>query len=156
MRGGGGPLALPGKYIVRLKAGSLIETKPLELRLDPRGVADGVTQADLEEQLDLLLALQQTMTDARTTAAQISRASDELSKQAGREAAVKRLRALHARLVTATGAYPQPMLIDQLASIARMAGSADQKVGRTAFEYFDELKGELAAIKGEARALGAD
>ena len=35
-----------------------------------------------------------------------------------------------------------------------MAGSADQKVGRSAFDYFEELKTELAAIKAEAERAG--
>jgi photosystem II stability/assembly factor-like uncharacterized protein len=151
MRGAGGPMALPGKYLVRMKAGALVETKPLELRLDPRVVADGVTQADLEEQLDLLLKLQQAVADARAASAELAGAINAASTQEGRDQQVTRLRQLRARLVTAPGPYPQPMLIDQLSAIARMAGSSDQKVGRSAFEYFEELKAVLAAIKAEAR-----
>jgi len=151
-RGPGGPLALPGKYLVRLKTGALVESKPLELRLDPRLVADGVTQADLEEQLELLLQVQQAAADARATAADIGRAIDGAGG-AGKEATVRRLTQLRARLVTASGPYPQPMLIDQLASIARMAGGADQKVGRSTFGYFEDLTRALAAIKAEAAPL---
>ena len=51
--------------------------------------------------------------------------------------------------MTASGPYPQPMLIDQLGSIARMAGSADQKIGRSTFDYLEELTKELARIKSE-------
>jgi photosystem II stability/assembly factor-like uncharacterized protein len=150
-RVGGGPLALPGKYLVRLKAEGIDETKPLELRLDPRVVADGVTQADLEEQLDLLLRVQAAASDARRVAAAISASLDQLAAQSGTEA--ERLRTLRARLVTAGGPYPQPMLIDQLASVARMAGSADQKVGRSAFEYFEELRRELEEIERAFRGV---
>ncbi len=154
MRGAGGPMALPGKYVVRLKAGDLVETKPLEVRLDPRVVADGITQADLEEQLDLVLRVQRTIAEARAAAADIARAVETLTPRAGSDATAGRLKQLRARLVTAPGPYPQPMLIDQLSSIARMAGSADQKVGRSAFDYFEELKTELAAIKAEAERAG--
>jgi hypothetical protein len=45
------------------------------------------------------------------------------------------------------------MLIDQLSSISRMAGSADQKVGRSTFEYLEELRKRLTAIKAEAKKL---
>jgi hypothetical protein len=41
------------------------------------------------------------------------------------------------------------MLIDQLGSIARMAGGADQQVGRSTFEYFEELRRELRDIQSE-------
>jgi photosystem II stability/assembly factor-like uncharacterized protein len=151
---GGAPLVVPGMYQVRLRAGDLVESKPLEVKLDPRVAADGVTIADLQEQFDLLRRIQAVSADARETAARISRAARNLSS-GGNSAAVASLDALRARLVTAGGAYPEPMLIDQLASIARMAGSADQKVGRSAFEYLAELEKELAAIKAEAAKLGA-
>ena len=150
-RGGGGPMALPGKYLVRLTAGDLVETKPLELRLDPRVVADGVTQADLEEQLDFLLQAAAASADARATAARLAQAISRVSSQPGSDAATKTLRGLQAALVTASGPYPQPMLIDQLSSVSRMAGSADMKIGRSLFVYLAELKKKLEGIKGETR-----
>jgi len=152
---GGGPMAVPGTYQVRLTAGDLVESKPLVLKLDPRVAADGVTQADLQQQLDLLLETRAAVADARATAAAIARAIATRSGASGQQAAVTALKGLEARLVTAGGPYPQPMLIDQLSSIARMAGSADQKVGRSAFDYLAELKKELAAIQAEARRLDA-
>ena len=146
-RGGGGPIAVPGKYQVRITAGDLVETKPLELRLDPRVAADGVTQADLEEQFDFLQQVAAVAADARATAARVAQAIGAV--QPGNEAAVKRLRELQAALVTASGPYPQPMLIDQLSSVARMAGAADMKIGRSLFGYLAELKTRLEGIKGE-------
>lgn len=152
--GGGGPLALPGSYRVRFTVGALVETKPIEVRLDPRVAADGVTRADLEEQLALLLDIQGTLAEARSTAADIaariaSRSSGPTDPATRAELAT--LRSLHARLVTASGPYPQPMLIDQLSSIARLAGSADQRVSRSAFTYLEELKRGLAEIRAQAR-----
>jgi hypothetical protein len=55
-----------------------------------------------------------------------------------------------ARIQTAGGAYPQPMLIDQFASVFRMLGQADQKPGRDAYERFSDLVKELEAVKIEA------
>jgi photosystem II stability/assembly factor-like uncharacterized protein len=152
---GGGLMAVPGTYQVRLTTGALVETKPLEVKLDPRVAADGVTIADLQEQFDLLVQVQAVAAEARGAAARIARAIDALSASPVNDAAVASLRALHAKLVTAGGTYPQPMLIDQLSSIARMAGGADQKVGRSAFAYLAELKRDLSAIQAEAAKLGA-
>jgi hypothetical protein len=59
---------------------------------------------------------------------------------------VRRLQSLEARLVTAGGSYPQPMLIDQFGNVARMIGQADQKVGRDAFLRYDDLKEQLDAL----------
>ncbi len=64
--------------------------------------------------------------------------------------AAARLQALSNRLVTGRGAYPQPMLIDQLANVARMVGLADQKIGRDAYLRFDDLVRELRALEAEA------
>jgi hypothetical protein len=146
---------VPGTYQIRLKVGDLVEAKPLEVKLDPRVAADGVTIADLQEQFDLLRRIQAVSADARETVVKIARVIERLSAAGGNDAAVASLGALRTKLVTAGGPYPQPMLIDQLSGIARMAGSADQKVGRSAFEYLDELEKSLAAIKAEAAKLGA-
>jgi hypothetical protein len=149
---GGAPLIVPGTYQVRLKTGDFVESKPLEVKLDPRVAADGVTIADLQEQFDLLRRIQAVSADARDIARAIELAMVAKRSVSGAAAS---LEALHAKLVTAGGAYPEPMLIDQLSNVARMAGSADQKVGRSAFEYLAELEKELAVIKAEAGKLGA-
>jgi hypothetical protein len=60
-----------------------------------------------------------------------------------------RLQGLWARLVTAPGTYEQPMLIDQLASVNRVEGGADQKVGAESRRRFEDLQKELKAIQAE-------
>ena len=73
---------------------------------------------------------------------------DEKLKQASSEAA-SRLQVLRAKLDTASGPCPQPMLIDQLQSLSRMVNGADRKVGRSALEYFQVLKKQLATLQQE-------
>lgn len=73
-----GPLALPGKYTVKLTVGSHSQSRPLEIVNDPRITA--VTQADLQKQFDLLL--------------QIRDANAELHR------AVNQIRDLHAEIKT--------------------------------------------------------
>mgnify|MGYP002784271315 CR=1 FL=1 len=147
---GFGPLALPGKYKVRLSADSWSQTQPLEVTLDPRLAKDGVTVADLKEQLDLLLAVRETTADARRTLQQVDSA---IQQSAGQTDKLQKLRGLRSQLATAQITYPQPMLIDQLGALSRMAGSADRKVGRSALEYFEVLKKRLSEIKNELRTL---
>lgn len=153
---GFGPLALPGKYKVRLSADSWNQTQPLEVTLDPRLAKDGVTVADLKEQFDLLLAVRETTGDARRTLQRIDAAIQQSANQSGQADRLQKLRALRAQLATAPITYPQPMLIDQLGALSRMAGSADRKVGRSALEYFEVLKKRLAEIKNEARTLAPE
>jgi hypothetical protein len=63
------------------------------------------------------------------------------------------LQAAYARLVSAPGPYPQPMLIDQFTNIARMLGLADQKPGRDAWDRYHDLMKDLAALKAEVDKL---
>jgi hypothetical protein len=146
---GFGPLVVPGRYQARLSMAGWTQTQPLEIKLDPRLASDGVTQADLEEQLALLLKVRDTATEAR----QLARQVDEALKTRGDS---EGLRALRAKLVTAPGPYPQPMLIDQLQGINRMAGAADRKVGRSTIVYLEELRRELAAMQAIFKKLSAN
>ena len=63
--GAGGPMVPPGKYTVRLTTGGQTQTKPFELKVDPRVPKDGVTQADLEEQTAFLLRVRDAISEAR-------------------------------------------------------------------------------------------
>jgi photosystem II stability/assembly factor-like uncharacterized protein len=147
----GGPLAVPGRYQARLTSGSWSATRPFDVKIDPRVAADGVTQADLQEQLDLGLKLRDAISEARKLAQRLRDARDKTSGEAG-----NKLQALIDRVVTASGPYPQIMLIDQLANVARMIGQADQKVGRDALQRYDDLMKELRAVSAETdKALGA-
>jgi hypothetical protein len=50
-----GPLALPGKYTVKLTAGSQSQSQPLEIVNDPR--MKGLAPGDLQTQFDLLMQI---------------------------------------------------------------------------------------------------
>jgi hypothetical protein len=58
-----GPKVVPGRYQVRLTAGGVVQTRPLEVRLDPR-LAGSVTQADLQRRLDLAIRIRDRVSDA--------------------------------------------------------------------------------------------
>jgi hypothetical protein len=148
-----GPLVAPGTYQVRLAVGEWTQSRPIEVRVDPRVAAAGVTQVDLQEQVDLLLKLGDAVADARALAVNLQGARDTAKGDAARATSIQ---ALVDRLVTANIVYPTPMLIDQLSNIARMAGQADQKPGRDAFQRHGDLMKEFAAIKAAAAKLGIE
>jgi len=146
--GPGGPMVPPGRYQVRLRVGDWSQSQPLEVRIDPRVAADGVSVADLAEQAAFSLKVRDAISDARRLADRLREAREKAG--ASDAPAAARLQALSDRLVTGRGAYPQPMLIDQLANVARMVGLADQKIGRDAYLRFDDLVRELRALEAEA------
>jgi photosystem II stability/assembly factor-like uncharacterized protein len=147
---GAGPLAVPGRYQVKLSAGSWSQTRWLEVKMDPRVAADGVTLADLQQQLDISLKVRDAISEARKLA---NRLRDAREKLKGDAAASKKLEELWSRVVTASVIYPQPMLIDQFSNISRMINQADQKVGRDAFVRYEDLMKEMAAIKTALEAI---
>jgi hypothetical protein len=149
--GSAGPLVVPGSYQVRLAVGEWSQVRPLDVRIDPRVAAEGVTQADLQEQFDLGLKVRDAIAEARALAAKMTAARQSMR---GDSPASRQLQALIARVVTADIVYPQPMLIDQLSNVARMIGQADQKVGRDGFVRVEDLMKEMAAIKAESAKLG--
>jgi photosystem II stability/assembly factor-like uncharacterized protein len=153
----GGPLAAPGRFTVKLDAGDAAQTRTFEVKVDPRVAADGITQADLVEQQNFLLRVRDAIAAGRALQEKLQAAM----KQAGVEPAAAPgpgqwpsgvsyahpLQRAYARLVSAPGVYPQPMLLDQLGNIARMVGGADQKVGSEAQARFEDLLKELKEIQ---------
>jgi photosystem II stability/assembly factor-like uncharacterized protein len=148
-RAGGGPLVPPGTYEARVRIDGQVHRAPVEVRADPRVLASGVTVADLEQQYALQCRVRDAIGEARQLAARLGRVAGGDGEAAAREAASR----LRARLETAGGPYPQPMLIDQLGNLQRMLAGADQAPGASATERFEELRGALDAVQREAASL---
>ena len=109
---------------------------------------DGVTAADLAEQARFALRIRDQLAEARQLARRIRQALDN---GRGDQA---RLQNGWSRLITRPGPYEDQMFIDQLSNVAREVGQADQKVGASAYERYNDLIKEWAGIKAEAeRAL---
>jgi hypothetical protein len=148
--GRGGPLALPGAYTVRLTAGGRTMTKPLALRIDPRIARDGVTLADLREQLAHNLRARDLVTDANVMAARLRalRAAVGRADGAGGDVAA-RLTALERRLLPEPVRYGRPGLLTHIGYLYGLTTRADQKIGRDAVARYAELRKELDAMRRE-------
>ena len=149
--GRGGVLVVPGTYQLRMTVPSIgAELRSaLEIRIDPRLASDGVTVSDLQVQWDLLARIRASVTAARTLVTRLA----EAKKAAGATPArLKAVEMLEGKLVTAGGAYPQPMLIDQFNNVTRMISQADQKIGREAYRRLDDLEKALASVTAEVDA----
>jgi photosystem II stability/assembly factor-like uncharacterized protein len=157
--GPGGPVATPGKYSVRLTADGQTQTRAFEVKADPRVLRDGVTQADLEEQVAFQLKVRDAVSDARRLQQQVEQAMQKAGIKPPSPAPPgvrpldlkfdHPLQRLWATLVDMPGPYPQPMLINQLSNVARMVGQADQKIGKDAIDRYDDLMKALKAAQAE-------
>ena len=144
---GGGPLVPPGTYRARLTAGGVTKTETLVVKIDPRIAKDGITAADLAEQTKFGLKVRDQLAEARQLAQRVRQAID------GKRGDQTKLQAVLERLVTKSGVYEDQMFIDQMSNIGREIGQADQKVGASAYERFNQMMKEWTAIKTDAEAV---
>jgi photosystem II stability/assembly factor-like uncharacterized protein len=142
--GGGGPLAAPGSYRARLTAGGVTKTESFTVKIDPRVAKDGVTVADLAEQARFALKVRDFLADARQLASRVRQA---LEAKRGDQA---KLQSLWDRLVTKSGPYEDQVFIDQIANVNREINQADQKIGASAYERYNDLMKEWTALKADA------
>jgi hypothetical protein len=161
--GPGGPMVPPGKYTVKLSAGGQTITRTLDLKSDPRVATDGVSDADIAEQVRFQLQVRDAISDAR----RLQQRLEEAMKKAGVKPPAlmpvgespanlkydNKLQELWAQVVDTPGIYVQGMLINQLQNVPRMVGQADQKIGKDAYDRFGDLQKELAAVQAQAAKL---
>jgi hypothetical protein len=98
-----------------------------------------VTLEDVEAQVALALEVRNTFSDARFAAVTMEMA---LEARPGDQALME----INRQLVTEGGAYPQPMLLDQLEYLYENLLRADQKPGRDAYNRYEELKKALEEL----------
>jgi hypothetical protein len=144
--GGQGPLVAPAIYKARLTAGGVTRTESITVKIDPRVAKDGVTAVDLAEQTKFALKVRDALAEARQLSQRVRQAIEQKHGDA------PRLQAVSARLITKTGPYEDQMFIDQMSNVGREIGQADQKVGASAYERFNQLMKEWESIKADADA----
>jgi hypothetical protein len=144
--GGGGPLVAPGSFKARLTAGGVTTTESFIVKIDPRVAKDGVTVADLAEQAKFALKVRDALAEARQLAQRVRQALD------AKRGDPAKLQSAWDRLSTKSGPYEDQMFIDQMSNINREIGQADQKVGASAYERFNDLMKEWSALKADAES----
>jgi photosystem II stability/assembly factor-like uncharacterized protein len=134
-----GPVAVPGKYAVRLKAAGVVATQPLTVVEDPRVTKSEVTTADLREQFEHNLRVRQLVSDVNRAVARVQ----------GNPKAV----AIAERLITPAIRYSKPGLQTHITYLYGMTNGPDQKIGRDAVERYQVLRKELDAVLAELDRL---
>jgi hypothetical protein len=127
-------------------AGGMTRTESFTVKIDPRIAKDGVTVADLADQTKFALKVRDALADARALALRVRQAIDA---KRGDQA---KLQNVSERLTTRTGPYEDQMFVDQMSNINREISEADQKVGASAYERFNEMMREWTTLKADAEA----
>ena len=149
--GPNGPVAVPGKYTVKLTVGSRTLTQQLIVVEDPRITQAGVTEADLQEQFDHNMRVRELVSEVNKTVARVRAAEAKAKSETGHTDAAQlaNLNDIAARLITPPIRYSQPELQTHITYLYGMTNSADQKIGRDATERYDVLRKQLSEIESE-------
>lgn len=150
-----GPKVIPARYIVILTVGDTEYKGTMEILPDPALIADGLSFDDYKEQFDISVKIVDLIADAGKLSSDIEGIFKDLNakKESTRGLSKKDSRLLTSigilrdKLVTAQGAYTQPMLNDQLRYLYSMVSATDQKVGNDAIIRYNELKDMVLSIK---------
>ncbi len=152
-RGGSGPTTTPGKYTVRLTAGTA-QTQPLTVRIDPRSAADGITLTDLQAQYDHNIKVRDLVSEVNKLVAALDEQRTRLAKATGAAAdTAKGVGDIRATVVMPPIRYSKPELQSQIQYLYGMTNGADQRIGRDATTRYAQLRKELDATMAKARAL---
>jgi photosystem II stability/assembly factor-like uncharacterized protein len=144
-----GPVAVPGKYAVRLTSGSYTATQPFTIQEDPRITADGVTTANLQEQFDHNIKVRDLVSEVNKAVARVRVAQTTL-KDAGK---LTKLNEVASHLITPPIRYSKPELQTHIAYLYSMTNFTDQKIGRDAVERYETLKRELEQRNAELMSI---
>jgi len=167
-----GPLAVPGAYAVRMTVNGHTETQPVTLLKDPRVTT---TQADLQEQFNLLTKIRDRTSDANNAVRTIRNVKAQLAERgrsipADRAAAFKsQSEALNARLSAVEAEIYQvknqsgqdPLnypirLNNKIAALAGVVASGDFRPTSQSYTVFSELSAQLDAQLSALRAALKD
>jgi uncharacterized protein (DUF305 family)/photosystem II stability/assembly factor-like uncharacterized protein len=136
-----GPLAAPGEYQARVTVGGATLTTPFRVLMDPRIASEGVTVADLQEQLDHNLKMRDLISEVNQLVVRV------------RQDTSSRAKAVAARLFTEPVRYGKPGLQQHITYLNGMTTSVDQKIGRDAIARYATLRRELDALRTELDAV---
>ncbi|HVZ48744.1 MAG TPA: hypothetical protein VG916_08180 [Gemmatimonadaceae bacterium] len=146
--GGGGPLAAPGGYSVRLTAGSTVATLPFRVVEDPRVRRDGVSTTTLRTLLAHNLRVRDLVSDVNRTVARVRAAQARLRGATGAAAdTLAKLDAIAAQLITPSVRYSQPALQTHITYLYGMTNQADQPLPKDAADRYTTLRKRLDAIQ---------
>jgi photosystem II stability/assembly factor-like uncharacterized protein len=156
LRHSSGLTAPPGTYTARLTVGSTTMTQPINVLIDPRFAAEGMTVADLKEQFEHNLRMREMVAEVGRYRTRINAGLARLRGAMGAGAdTLARLQAIAGKVETEPVRYGRPGIQAQISYLAGMTSGADQKIGRDAIQRYEVLRKELDAIKAELdRVLG--
>ena len=149
----GGPIVAPNVYTAKLIVGEQSFEQSFEILMDPRVKEEGITTANIDEQIVMQNKVINLLSDARKLEASLEKEAKSLKKKKAK-AKVARLEQINAALKQLQnekkGAYPQQMMLSQMSYLLNMISRADQLPGEEAKNRYKELVVQFNKLKQEA------
>jgi len=142
-----GPLAVPGRYQVRITADGASQTQPLDLKLDPR---HHVTLEDLQKQFDLAIKIRDEVSLCDEMVIAIRKAKADPAASANLRDNLSTLEEEIYQVRNRANEDPLnfPIKINnQIAALARTVETGDDPPTAQDYEVYKLLTGRLATIK---------
>jgi hypothetical protein len=144
VRNQAGVIVPPGHYQVRLKSEATALVQPLNVLIDPRVAADGVTLADLQEQFEHNMRVRALVNEVNQIVSRVRETQNRLRNSSDGTTVID---AIAAKLITEPVRYGKPGLQAHITYLAGMTANVDQKIGRDAIQRYEVLKKELEDIR---------
>ena len=140
-----GPMASPGNYTVKLQVDEQTFEQSFNLLIDPRVEKSGVVQNEIQAQEKVSLKIVNLLSDARKLLQDVEQ---KIKESAGEENEnTEKLKSIRSKLTAAKGAYPQPMLVEQISYLYGIMNRADQMPGNNVYSRLEELNEEFRLLK---------
>ncbi|RNC90010.1 MAG: hypothetical protein ED555_11275 [Allomuricauda sp.] len=149
-----GPMVPPGSYTARLVVGDKNLTANFVVQIDPRVAAEGITTKELDAQYALQKEIRQLLSEARLLVDRLEKETKKLKAKKDDAAATKRLAQLNgvlAQLKNDEGAYPQEMLVSQIAYLYSMVNGADQVMGKDVQARLKEVRQQFNGLNEQLK-----
>ncbi|KSA13719.1 WD40/YVTN/BNR-like repeat-containing protein [Maribacter dokdonensis] len=141
-----GPMVPPGNYTVKLTVDDKSFEQPFEILVDPRLADEGIDEKIIATHLAFENKVLDLLTEARKFQSELE-AEIKKSKGDRKESLESVLKAIK----NDEGAYPQQMLIPQIAYLSYIVGGADKIPGNEEVERLKDLEQQLQAVKQKAQ-----
>jgi photosystem II stability/assembly factor-like uncharacterized protein len=166
----GGPAAAPGSYQVRLTLGDVTQTENFEILMDPRLT---ITEADLQEQFDLLLRIRAMLQESHDAIREIRSVRGQMKEQAKlaadagfgdefgvvADSASTKLTGVEQELMQTKNQSFQdalnfpPMLDNQIAALYGYVLQTTDRPNQGAYDRLGDLQAELSVHVTELRRI---
>jgi photosystem II stability/assembly factor-like uncharacterized protein len=146
-----GPLALPGKYEVRLSYDGHIYSQPLEIVMDPRVK---VMSTALKDQLELAVELWNTISDANSLHSDLDAIKGQLMKILHIGGVDSRIRRNADSLVVLISKVNNSSIIDEMSGLEEDIMRADREPTEEMKEAYHSLKEKFFIAENEWMKIG--